>query len=110
MNQQTEILVEKLKTSIEEYEFQKEFILKNFIRSMVWKLVSTQDSDIPYEERLEHDLDVVVKTILNTARSTERDDGEDYPIWDKGTCKAELKRIKEVLQKAGMTYDWSWHF
>jgi hypothetical protein len=72
--------------------------MKAFVRNLLWELIMTStDKDL----LLERDIDRVIEVMVESSRYTDREDGENYPIWNENEVTEEIHRIKEALIKKG---------
>lgn len=55
------------------------------------------------------DIDELIRVIVTTSRHTDRDDGEDYPIWNEGDKRvnAIMARLEKALQRHGIEQSWN---
>lgn len=114
LSESTKELLNNLKESLQEHNFTTAFNLKNFVRGLLWKLCLENNSkksnycpnqkDEDESIYMAGDLDKIIDTILETSAMTDREDGENYPVWDRNSVKAEIKRVTKVLAKANVIF------
>lgn len=100
--------IEKLQDDLNEHEDALRFNLKNVVRHFLWKLCIENDNNPKYKKGdkkayMAGDLDKIIDAVINTSRYTDREDGENYPIWDESSVKKEIERVMEVLRNANVT-------
>lgn len=115
LSQSSKELIEKLQSALDSHESALRFNLKQVVRGFVWKLCMANDSNKEYGATKDKsiymagDLDRIIDTVIETSRYTNytnREDGEDYPTWDRRDVAEEMERVMKVLKKAGVAMEW----
>jgi len=88
-------VLEEVRDAVERRLHPIRYNLKSLVRGLLWPAV-VEDP----KARIEQDIDTLVDLILDTSRMTDREDGENYPVWAiTGYFGDDSKSAKEAHAK-----------
>lgn len=112
MSESTKEVIEKLETILDTHDSALRFNLHQVVRHFIWKLCMENDSNSEYKEGYKEtknkliymagDLDRIIDTVIETSHYTDREDGENYPVWNEHDVDDEMERVMRALIKAGV--------
>ena len=108
-NEQIKEMMGRIEEQINQRDSALRSVLDGFVRRIMWKLVLENDQNAEYQQGdktayMAGDISRIINTMISTARYTDREDGENYPIWDEKAVAKEMERVLTVVRKAGITY------
>ncbi len=94
----TEEITEKIESVIDSRIFAVKNEMKSCIRQIFWDCIMFQQSkEMEYKKRIEARIDEMVDIVLDTAKFTDREDGENYTIHNEEKTKPIIEELKKLL-------------
>lgn len=110
IEQRLQTAIEGISDMVDEQSRAASFNMKWFVRTLVGRLLYENDHNPEYHEGKQRakdvpvymggDLDDIVDAIMDTSHYTDREDGENYPVWNERRVKEQMERIRKALKRA----------
>jgi len=97
----TDLLKEKLEEIYDEKKQCINYIMSNVFRGLLWSVILEQEKKTGKPIFQQH-IDNIIRIIIETACHTNRDDGEDYPIYSDERTEESIKYVSQVLKEKGI--------